>query len=126
LISTPKCIESNSELILVLAFDLGSHPEPRLNYFLFLGVKCLLLGQKLTSLKFCHNFAYLLTQSGLGLFKIGNVLDQLGLDMLIEQELREYIELLGQVLIGEVDRCVHHAQAVCPYRAGCSGCSSSV
>jgi len=36
LISTPKCIELNSELILVLGFGLGSHPGPRPNiYFLW-------------------------------------------------------------------------------------------
>jgi len=33
LISIPKCIRLNSELI--LGFGLGSHPEPRLNIYNF-------------------------------------------------------------------------------------------
>jgi hypothetical protein len=35
----PKCIELNSELILVLYFDLGAHPGPRHNTYIFLGEK---------------------------------------------------------------------------------------
>ena len=38
LISLPKCIELNSELILILVLDLilGSHPGPRPNIYFFL------------------------------------------------------------------------------------------
>ena len=35
LISTPKRIELNYELILVLGFGLGSHPGPRPNIYFF-------------------------------------------------------------------------------------------
>jgi hypothetical protein len=39
LISIPKCMELNSELILVLGFGLDPHPEPRPNIYFFLGEK---------------------------------------------------------------------------------------
>ncbi len=37
LISIPKCIELNTELILVLSLGLGPHPGPRPNIYFFLG-----------------------------------------------------------------------------------------
>jgi hypothetical protein len=43
LISILKCIELNSELILVLDFGLDPHPRPRPNKYLFFGVKCLVV-----------------------------------------------------------------------------------
>jgi len=46
LISIPKCIELNSELILVLGFGLGSHPGPRPNIYFFFGEIVLRLSEK--------------------------------------------------------------------------------
>ncbi len=37
LISIPKCIELNSELILILGLGLGSHTEPKSNIYFFQG-----------------------------------------------------------------------------------------
>lgn len=51
-------------------------------------------------------------------FKKRNISNQLGFDMLVEQELREYEKLLAQILIGEVHRRVHDANAVGSYRVG--------
>jgi hypothetical protein len=37
LISIPKCMELNSEMILILGFGLSPHPGPRPNVYFFWG-----------------------------------------------------------------------------------------
>jgi len=51
LISIPKYIELNSELILVLGFGLGPHPGPRPNIYTFWGEKSDLVS-KLSNVKY--------------------------------------------------------------------------
>ena len=59
LISIPKCIELNSELILVLGLDLGSHPAPRPNIYFYLVKRLFTINNKIF-LKITNPYLYIL------------------------------------------------------------------